>query len=167
MEFKEAKEQFVQSWGILGSSWGISRTMAQIHALLLISPEPLTTEDVMEELNISRGNANMNLRALIDWGIVMKEHKAGERREFFKADKDILRISKQIARERRKREIEPALAVLNQVKDFEGNDSASEKEFKTIVAELESFAGSVNGVLERYIYSDKYWFFNVVLKLMK
>ena len=89
MEFKEAKNKFVQTWGALGSQWGINKTMAQIHALLMVSNEPISMEDIMEELQISRGNASMNLRALMDWGIVYKEYKAGERREFFTAKKDL------------------------------------------------------------------------------
>ena len=66
MDLQEGKEKFIQSWGALGSSWGVNRTMAQIHALLLISPEPMSAEEIMEELKISRGNANMNIRALIE-----------------------------------------------------------------------------------------------------
>ncbi|MEQ8808221.1 MAG: helix-turn-helix domain-containing protein [Imperialibacter sp.] len=87
MEYNEAKRKFIEAWGTLGSSWGINRAMAQMHALLLISTKPLSTEDIMEELQISRGNVNMNIRALMDWGIVQKEHKIGERKEFFSADK--------------------------------------------------------------------------------
>ena len=70
MEFKEAKNKFVQTWGALGSQWGINKTMAQIHALLMVSSEAVSMEDIMEELQISRGNASMNIRALMDWGIV-------------------------------------------------------------------------------------------------
>src|SRR5438046_438408 len=107
MKYNEAKDKFIQVWGKLGSSWGINRTMAQVHALLLISPEPLSDEDIMEELKISRGNANMNLRELINWGLVEKEHVKGERREFFSAEKDIWKVAMQIAKERKKRELEP------------------------------------------------------------
>ncbi|MCB0624548.1 MAG: transcriptional regulator, partial [Saprospiraceae bacterium] len=81
MDLREGKEKFIQSWGALGSSWGVNRTMAQIHALLLISPEALSADEIMEDLMVSRGNANMNLRALIDWGLVYKELKPGERKE--------------------------------------------------------------------------------------
>ncbi|MFT7282587.1 MAG: DNA-binding transcriptional regulator GbsR (MarR family), partial [Cyclobacteriaceae bacterium] len=72
MEYAEAKATLIQAWGTLGSSWGINRTMAQIHILLLISPDPLSTENVMDELSISRGNANMNLRSLLEWGVIYK-----------------------------------------------------------------------------------------------
>ena len=104
MKLIESKEKFINAWGTLGTSWGINRTMAQVHALLLISPDVLSAEDIMEALTISRGNANMNVRTLIDWGLVFKETRAGERKEFFYAEKDIWIVFKQIAKERRKRE---------------------------------------------------------------
>ena len=96
MELQEGKDKFIQAWGTLGSHWGINRTMAQVHALLLISPEALSAEEIMAELNISRGNANMNVRTLMDWGIVTKVVKSGERKEFFFSDKDIWDLAKQI-----------------------------------------------------------------------
>ena len=88
MEVTEGKEKFVQAWGTLGTQWGINRTMAQVHALLLISKESLCADEIMEDLKISRGNANTNIRALIDWGLVYKKLKPGERKEFFVAEKE-------------------------------------------------------------------------------
>ena len=85
MELEEAKAKFIQAWGTLGSSWGINRTMSQIHALLIVSVDPLTTEEIMDQLKISRGNANMNVRALMDWGLITKELVPGERKEYFQA----------------------------------------------------------------------------------
>ena len=82
MELNEAKNKFIQAWGTLGSNWGINKAMAQIHALLLLATEPLSAEDIMQELQMSRGNVNMNLRALMDWGIVKKDLKVGERKEY-------------------------------------------------------------------------------------
>ncbi|MCF6279591.1 MAG: transcriptional regulator [Flavobacteriaceae bacterium] len=166
MEFNEAKNKFIQNWGILGSSWGINRTMAQIHALLLISPNVLSTEDIMDELKISRGNANMNIRALMDWGIVTKEYKVGERRDFFNADKDIWAVARLIIKERSKREIEPVLKVLSEVKKAEGNTEEIET-FKTVVSDLESFTSSLNGVVEKFVKSDEHWFYKNLLKMVK
>ena len=80
MEYTSAKNKFINTWGSLGTLWGINKAMAQIHALLFISPEPLSMENVMEELHISRGNTSMNLRQLIEWGIVYKTSIAGERK---------------------------------------------------------------------------------------
>ncbi len=80
MKFPEAKKQFIQTWGTLGSEWGINRSMAQVHALLLIAPKPLSADEIMEELSISRGNANMNLRDLMNWTLVSKQLVPGERK---------------------------------------------------------------------------------------
>ena len=110
---KQARNEFVAQWGALGTQWGINRTMAQIHALLMISPQPLTTDEVMEELEISRGNAHSNLKELVAWGLIRVVVKKGERREFFEAEKDVWQIFIIVARERKRREIEPALAILH------------------------------------------------------
>lgn len=166
MEFEEAKKKFIQNWGTLGSSWGINKTMAQIHALLLISPNLLSTEDIMEELKISRGNANMNIRALIDWGIVTKEYKAGERRDFFSAEKDIWEVGRRITQERQKREVEPVLRILNQLKTIDGK-SEEEKAFKSAITDLESFTTSLNGVVDKFVKSDEHWFYKSLLKFVK
>src|SRR3954470_6775305 len=115
MELAEGKLKFIEAWGKLGSEWGINRTMAQVHALLLISPDALSAEEIMEELNISRGNVNMNVRELMDWGLIEKIHKSGERKEYFWAEKDIWKITKQVAKERKRRELEPVLKILEQL----------------------------------------------------
>lgn len=105
---KEARNRFIHSWGEMGPQWGINRTMAQLHALLMISEKPLSTDDVMEELGISRGNANMNLRSLVDWGVARRAFVKGDRKEYFQSEKDVWNMFCRIARERKKREIEPS-----------------------------------------------------------
>lgn len=116
----EIKERFILHWGEMGSLWGINRTMAQIHALLLISEEPLSANDIMDDLQISRGNVSMALRELIAWGIVSRVHIKGERREFYTTEKDVWRMFRIIARERKKREVDPTISVLRQsVTDLE------------------------------------------------
>lgn len=166
MQIDEAKAKFIQSWGALGTSWGINRTMAQIHALLLVSTEPISAEEIMDELQASRGNVNMNLRTLIDWGIVSRESKIGERREFFVADKDIWAVARQIVRERRKREVEPLLKALDELKTVQGNDSET-KEFKKTVNDLIDFTGKADTLLDKFIKSDEHWFYKSLLKLVK
>ncbi|MCT4625323.1 MAG: transcriptional regulator [Schleiferiaceae bacterium] len=166
MEYKEAKDKFIQSWGVLGKNWGINRTMAQVHALLLISPESLSAEEIMAELNISRGNANMNVRALMDWGMVKKVVKPGERKEFFYADKDIWALAKQVMIERRKREIDPLLSALQEIKDID--ESGPEAETLTKVTEdFEAFADRLTKMADVAIKSDEHWFLGTVMKLMK
>ncbi len=119
MKLAEAKQQFIASWGAFGSHWGINRTMAQVHALLLISPDNLCTEEIMHQLDISRGNANMNLRELIDWGLIERVVVTGKRKEFFQAEKDIWKVARRIIRERKKRELEPMIKLLGQLSKIE------------------------------------------------
>ncbi|WP_366935878.1 GbsR/MarR family transcriptional regulator, partial [Bernardetia sp.] len=94
MKLDDAKAKFIQAWGVLGTSWGISRTMAQIHALLLVSAEPLSAQEIIDTLSVSQGSANMNLRALIDWQLIEKTIKIGERKEYFSAEKDMWEITR-------------------------------------------------------------------------
>lgn len=169
MNIDEAKTRFIQSWGALGTQWGISRTMAQIHALLLLSAEPMSTEEVMDALSISRGNANMNLRALVDWKLLERIHKLGERKEFFEAEKDIYKIATRIAGERRKRELEPVLTTLAAVAEVEDDPKRKDeiKQFKAVTKDLNAFAKRVDGVLEKVSKSDEHWFLGTLMKLIK
>ena len=167
MEFKEAKNKFVQTWGALGSQWGINKTMAQIHALLMVSNEAISMEDVMEELQISRGNASMNLRALMDWGIVYKEYKAGERREFFTAEKDLDELAVKIARERSKREIKPVLKVLKEVSSIDSKATEEERHFVNQTTKLYDFVLKADNMLEKATEFKDNWLGRLVIKNMK
>lgn len=167
MHYDEGKAKFIQAWGTLGSAWGINKAMGQIHALLLISEEALSTEEIMEELKISRGNANMNIRNLIDWGIVKKELRPGERKEFFKADKDILELARQVSRERRRREIEPVMRVLDEVQTVNEGEQSKVKHFKEVTKDLGDFTRQVDSALDKFVRSDKNWFFQVLMKMLR
>jgi DNA-binding transcriptional regulator GbsR (MarR family) len=165
MEYNEAKQRFIQAWGTLGANWGINKAMAQIHALLLVVTEPISAEDIMEELQMSRGNVNMNLRALMDWGIVKKEHKVGERREYFSTSKNVWDLAKQVSRERRRREIEPILNVLTEVQKVSGDNKKELAEFKKVTSELFDFSLKVDGMIEKFTKSDQTWFYKLLMKL--
>jgi DNA-binding transcriptional regulator GbsR (MarR family) len=167
MEFKEAKNKFVQTWGALGSQWGINKTMAQIHALLMVSNDAISMEEIMEELQISRGNASMNLRALMDWGIVYKEYKAGERREYFTAEKDLDELAVKISRERSKREIKPALKVLKEVSSINGNNSDEANHFINQTTKLYDFVLKADNMLDKITEFNENWLGRLVLKIMK
>ncbi len=167
MKLNEAREQLIQAWGNLGHSWGLNKTMAQIHALLMVSPKPLTTEDVMADLSISRGNANMNLRALLDWGIITRVSVAGERKEYFKSEKDVWVLARQVARERRKRELEPIIKVLREVHEVQSDGTEDSKEFRRVVKELKNFAEKSDALLETFIKAEESWFWNSILRIMK
>jgi DNA-binding transcriptional regulator GbsR (MarR family) len=165
MELDEAKNRFIQAWGTLGSSWGINKAMAQIHALLLLSIEPLSTEDIMEELQMSRGNVNMNIRALLDWGIVKKDLKVGERKEYFSTGKDVWELARQVSKERRRREIEPIINVLQNVQSVSGDNKKAVTEFKKITGDLLGFSLKVDSVIDKFSKSDQNWFYKLLMKL--
>lgn len=110
----QARDEFVTQWGAMGSAWGINRTMAQIHALLITTPAAMTTDEVMAELKISRGNAHGNLRELVSWGLIRSVIRKGERKEFFEAEKDVWKMFCIVIRERSRRELRPAMRVLQE-----------------------------------------------------
>jgi DNA-binding transcriptional regulator GbsR (MarR family) len=168
MELAEAKQKFIEAWGKLGSEWGINRTMAQVHALLLVSPEALTTEEIMEQLSISRGNANMTLRELMSWGLVEKQHKAGERKEYFYADKNTWNIARQVAKERRKRELDPVLRILDELSKVEGDTSdAAYKTFNKSVSDINKFAHNVDKTIDTMLKAEENWFWGSIFKIFK
>ena len=123
----DAQDRFVGAWGQMAGAWGITRTQAEVHALLYVSGDSLCTDDVMERLQISRGNASMSLRALVEWGIIAKVTRRGDRKEYFEAERDVWATFKTIARERKKRELDPVLASLYEVRDLTGVDSQAPK----------------------------------------
>src|SRR4026209_102570 len=98
-QLRGVQDTFIRRWGEMAQTWGINRTMAEIHALLYITGQPQCTDDVMERLNISRGNASMSLRALCDWGIIRRLHKRGERLEYFESLGDVWEMFSLIAAE--------------------------------------------------------------------
>lgn len=168
MELAEGKAKFIEAWGKLGSEWGINRTMAQVHALLLLSPNALTTEEIMEELKISRGNANMTLRDLINWGLIEKQHRAGERKEYFFAEKDTWVIARQVAQERKKRELDPMLKILNELSQIQGNDRDPEyRTFKTSVNDINKLAKNVDRTLATMLKAEESWFWGSIFKIFK
>ena len=149
-QLKRARDEFVAQWGAMGSQWGINRTMAQIHALLMVSPQPMSTDEVMEDLQVSRGNAHTNLKELVAWGLVRVVVKKGERREFFEAEKDVWVIFTIVTRERKKREIEPALSVLNHCSETSKEMRTPEGQaFHQQMRQLEEFVGFASKVADR------------------
>lgn len=168
MKLAEAKQQFISSWGVFATQWGINRTMAQIHALLMVSPDPLSQDDVMAELSISRGNVNMNIRELIDWGLVDRVLVPGERREYFSAEKDIYKVAMQVARERKKRELDPMLKLLSQLEDVEGDKKDKNvKQFVDTVSGIKRFGTQAEKMLDVMIKADENWFTGNLLKLFR
>ena len=136
----EVRDNFISQWGAFGSHWGINRTMAQIHALLMTGLEALSTDEVMAKLSVSRGNAHTNLKELVSWGLVRIVVKKGDRKEYFDAERDVWKIFTIILRERQRREIDPALDLLrNCQEETKGLEGAEAEAFRNQVKELENF----------------------------
>jgi DNA-binding transcriptional regulator GbsR (MarR family) len=150
VKLKKARDEFVAQWGALGTQWGINRTMAQIHALLITAPAPLSTDEVMEDLQISRGNAHTNLKELVAWGLIRTVLRKGERREYFEAEKDVWTMFIIIARERKRREIEPAVNILNKCAEESRDIKTPEgKAFHDQMRQLEEFVGFASKMADR------------------
>jgi len=133
-----------------------------------VSPDPLTQDDVMEELNISRGNVNMNMRDLISWGLVERMILSGERREYFTAEKDIWKVATQIIRERKKRELDPMMKLLAQLENIEGDKKDKNiKQFTDTVSGIRKFGKQADQLLDVMIKADENWFLSNLVKLFK
>ena len=168
MKLIEAKQQFISSWGAFGTHWGINRTMAQIHALLLVSADPMTQDDIMEELNISRGNTNMNIRELINWRLVERILLSGERKEYFSAEKDIWKVVKQIVKERKKRELEPMLQLLDKLEEVDGDKRDKNiKTFVDTVSSIKKLGRQADKTLDVMVKADENWFLGTMMKFFK
>ncbi len=168
MKLAEAKQQFIASWGAFGTHWGINRTMAQIHALLLVSADPLSQDDLMEQLNVSRGNANMNIRELIDWGLVDRIIIPGERKEYFSAEKDIWKVATQIVKERKKRELNPMLKLLENLEEVDGDKKDKHvKQFTDTINGIKRFGLQADKMLDVLVKADENWFVGSLMKLFK
>lgn len=167
MKYEEAKEKFINTWGSLGTLWGINKAMAQIQALLFISTNPLSMEDIMSELKISRGNTSMNLRQLMDWGIVNKVLKTGERKEFFTTEKDVQELARIIAKERSRREIRPVIKVLQEVSSIKNDGSEKTKELIKQTKALHDITEDLDHVMTKLVDQKQNWVTKTVLKLLK
>ena len=169
------QDEFIRRWGEMGQTWGINRTMAEIHALLYITAKPQCTDDVMERLNISRGNASMSLRALCDWGIIRRLHRRGERREYFESLSDVWEIFSIIAAERKRREMDPVLETIKQCKKMleegsVGKTAASREEIQRTrqrLAGLEEFMEVTNKISQQLVGNAKSGLTKVAKVLLK
>jgi DNA-binding transcriptional regulator GbsR (MarR family) len=146
---QRSREAFISHWGEMGSSWGVPRSMAEIHALLFIEGRPMNADEIMDRLQISRGNVSTTLRQLADWGIVTRVRQRGDRKDYFEAEQDVWNLLSLIVRARKRRELEPLLAALEEAKslatDSRSSGSDDAKAVKAHVARLDS----MNDALKR------------------
>src|SRR3954470_11359509 len=174
-KLRNAQDTFIRRWGEMGQTWGINRTMAEIHALLYITAQPLCTDDVMERLHISRGNASMSLRALCDWGIIRRLHKRGERREYFESLSDVWEMFSIIAAERKRRGMEPVLETIRQCQKMLDEGSLGKAAARTEAVQLtrqrlegmHEFMTVTNKIFQQFIGNAKSGLTRVVKVLLK
>lgn len=163
----QSQEKFIIQWGALGTAWGINRTMAQINALLLISPNPLTTDDVMERLSISRGNAHSNLKELVNWGVCRSVIIPGDRKEYFESEKDPWKLFVFVTKERKRREIDPIIRILEEcTEETQGIKGDEAKVFQKQMEELKEFAELIVNLIEMTSKAEKNYLIKSVLKLL-
>ncbi|MGL4629630.1 MAG: GbsR/MarR family transcriptional regulator [Leadbetterella sp.] len=167
MDIKEAKDKFIHTWGTLATQWGINRTMSQIHALLMLSPKALNADEIMEELQISRGNVNMNLRDLMSWGLIYKQLLPGERKEYFIAEKDIWKTARNIAKERRKRELEPIIDTMEDIKKGLKPSDDDSKALLQIIDDIQNVASFANSSIDLVVKSETSWLVSTFQKIFK
>ncbi len=175
VQLRTAQDLFIRRWGEMGQTWGINRTMAEIHALLYITAQPQCTDDVMERLNISRGNSSMSLRSLCDWGIIRRLHKRGERREYFESLGDVWEMFSIIAAERKRREMDPVLETIKQCQRMLEESSigkvAARQEAVQLtrqrLAGMEEFMAVTNKIFQQFITNARSGLTKVCRVLLK
>ena len=139
-----ALERFVVQWGEMGETWGVNRSVAQIHALLYVSASPLTAEDIAERLSIARSNVSTSLRELVSWTLIRRVQVLGDRRDYFEAEADMFEMVRRIAVGRKAREIDPAIAVLKACVSEAADDTRVTPAARKRLAEMLSFTQSVD-----------------------
>ena len=155
------QEKFILHWGTMGQQWGINRTVAQIHALLFISPKPLPAEEIADTLRVARSNVSNSLRELESWGIVRAASMIGDRRDHFEAIKDVWELFRVVAEERKRREFDPTLALLRECVAESGKDKSDAYTherlsellgfFETVGAWFEELRKLPNAALSRFV----------------
>jgi DNA-binding transcriptional regulator GbsR (MarR family) len=151
MELTPAMNEFILHWGEMGTRWGVNRTIAQIHALLYLSPDPPTAEDIAETLMVARSNVSNSLRELQNWNLVRVVHIKGDRRDHFTATNDVWEIFVTIGRQRFEREIAPTIAILRKIAEQSAEDKATPPETKRRIEAMAAFTTS----LERWYLKSR------------
>jgi len=152
MQITPVEQRFILHWGEMGTRWGINRTVAQVHALLFVSPKPLHAEEIANTLAVARSNVSASLRELQAWGIVRVAHVLGDRRDHFESVKDVWEIFRIVTEERKRREIDPTVRVLRECvgelkKSGAGNEYTRER-----LEEMLEFLTATTGLFEELLH---------------
>lgn len=163
MKLTPVMEKFIVHWGEMGTRWGVNRTVAQIHALLYLSPTPLNAEEISETLGVARSNVSTSLKELMSWGLVKVSHVLGDRRDHFESMKDMWEIFNCVVEERKKRELDPTLTILRQCELEAADDNETPEEIKQRIRSMAEFLETLTGWYEQMSRIPK----STLMKLMK
>lgn len=144
MELTRPMERYVVHWGEMGARWGVSRSVAQIQALLYLAPRPLTAEEIADTLSIARSNVSTSLKELQSWGLATMVHVLGDRRDHFETEKDVWKIALTIIEQRKQREIDPTLGTLEQCVAEARSDPATPRDAVERMAAVHEFLGATS-----------------------
>ena len=143
------QQKFIVHWGEMGTRWGINRTVAQVHALLYLSARPLHAEAIAATLGVARSNVSTSLKELQGWGIIRIVHAMGDRRDHFESIKDVWELYRQVMDERKRREIDPTIALLGELAQRLANDTSAPKALRDRVMRMHEFIGTLSGWYEQ------------------
>lgn len=163
MDLSNAQEKFIHDWGILSTNWGVKCAMGKIHALLLVSKGELCADMIMDKLKMSRGNVNMNLKALENWKVIKKAYKPGERKDFYIAEKDLSKVFKLIIAERKRKELDPLLSLLEDINAVQPRCPES-SEFCRVTKDLGRFAKKADHALKAISSSQAEWISKILIR---
>lgn len=155
MKLTSTQQKFILHWGEMGSRWGVNRTVAQIHALLYLSQEPLNAETISETLGVARSNVSTSLKELQSWGLVKVVHAMGDRRDYFESHKDVWDIFMIILEERKRRELDPTLTILRECVMESEDDKATDPEVKARIEHTLEFLEQITGWYEQMKSVDR------------
>ncbi len=149
----EEFNQFIESWGSMGVFWGINRSMARIHAFMIVSEDPVDLDTISDYLNISRGNASMCLKELRQWGVIQRVHLSGDRRDFYTVESDTWKMFFKIIAGRKTREFDPALQSLRLI--LREVDTEKSKDVHKRLIQIEEIFTTFDGIINKYLQSEK------------
>src|SRR5258707_10518446 len=157
------EERFVLHWGEMGTNWGVSRSVAQVHALLYLSAKPLSADDIIDTLGVARSNVSTSLKELQGWGIVKRVHVLGDNRDHFESMKDVWEMFRVVMDERKKREFDPTMRMLHECIAEAEKDKATDEYTKDRLGELHKFFETTTA----WYAQVRQWPTTTVLKFMK